>query len=188
MEVLLKIAIFLKKLFTQPNYSVRRIVMSYDSNGEPWDIESDFWRNEARSWGGDWEPEENEVDITQIGIAGVPPAPPSVSNITYRITYMYGGNVYKFVTRDKEYQWPPVKVPGFNPPLRDAWAELENGAYIDVTYRLKKFAGPNSDFHGHELTLRDVVREDCVKLKLTNIMGQMTETTTSISRKKLWVS
>ncbi len=50
------------------------------------------------------------------------------------------------------------------------------------------FAGPNSDFHGEQLELADILGEQCVSVKLTNILGQesIIKTGESFSRKTLW--
>ena len=51
------------------------------------------------------------------------------------------------------------------------------------------FAGPNSDFHGETLRFDDVVGEQCVSVKLTNILGRTSviKTGESFSRSTLWV-
>jgi hypothetical protein len=56
----------------------------------------------------------------------------------------------------------------------------------DATKRVKQFAGPNSDFHGETLHLRDMFNEQCVSLRLVNMLGKSTTITNSVSRFTLW--
>ena len=184
-ETILSVALFLRRFIAPAKYQIKRVTIEYDSSGEQCDVESAFWKNEERFW--DTEFEENEANITWIykNRLSVTPYPSCVSNVSYRIAYTHNGTMYKYVTRDPSHQWPPKKMPGFHPAIREAWVVMYDGENMNVTEKIKKFAGPNSDFHGETLQLSDVIGEQCVSLKITNILNQsiVVKTGESFSRK-----
>ena len=186
-SILLKTILFFRKLTTS-KYLIRRVLLEYESTGEQCDTDSTFWKNEERFW--DSEYEENSTNITCMYIhrIQVDPPPSCVSNLVYRITYYHNNSIYKYITRNPKHQWPPKKVPGFNPLIKEAWAEMFDGSHQNVTERIKKFAGPNSDFHGETIHLRDMFGEQCVNLRLVNLLNQETIIKDEFSRRTLWVN
>ena len=157
--------------------------------------EAFFTREKRRYW--DTEFEENSSNFTWLFKRGISifPYPSCVSGVSYRISYMHNGSLYKRVTRDplcvRKNWWPPKKTPGFHPPIKDAFAMMADGIPVDVTAKIKRYAGPYGDFHGDEV--RDVVTDPlatfltCEKtqlfvtdmfsdeldwLQITNIMGK----------------
>jgi hypothetical protein len=138
---LLRVSIYLRRFFAPPKHAIHRVILEYDSTGEQCDNDSAFWRNEERFW--EPELEENETNITWMyrNRMSIEPIPRCVSDVTFRVTYEHDGSVYKYVTRDVKHQWPPKKVPGFHPPIKEAWAIMFDGTHVNVTDRVKKFAG-----------------------------------------------
>jgi len=190
-DVLLRISIYLRRFLAPAKHKIHRVMLEYDTSGEPCDSGSAFWVNESRFWEED-EFEENETNITWIykNRLSIDPVPSCVSNIAFRVTYEHDGKVYKYVTRDMNHHWPPKKTPGFHPLIKEAWAVMYDGDRMNVTDKVKKYAGPYSDFHGETLKLSDVVGEQCVSVQITNIMGQTCSIKLgeSFSRKTLWTS
>jgi hypothetical protein len=171
-EVVLSLALFLRRFITPPKYQIKRVTLEYNSSGDPCDVDSAFWKNEERFW--DTEFEENETNITWMykNRMAVTPYPSCVSDVKYRVIYAHNGNTYKYVTRDPKHSWPPKKTPGFHPPIKEAWVVMYDEEHRNVTDKIKKFAGPNCDFHGETLELSDIFGEQCVSLKITPIIGQ----------------
>ncbi len=189
-EKLLSVVLFLSRFITPEKYAIQRVMLEYDTDGKPCDISSVFWKNEERYW--DTEFEENDVNITWMykNRMSILPYPSCVSNVAFRIAYKHNGELYKYITRDHNHCWPPKKTPGFHPPIKEAMAFMFDDTYMDVTKKMKRYAGPNSDFHGETLHFSDVVGEQCISVKLTNILGQTTtlKTGDTFSRKTLWVA
>jgi hypothetical protein len=179
-NILMQFFVFFKRFFMRANYDIRRVTLEYTTKDDTCNFDSIFWHNESQLW--DTEHEVHTTDVTWLyRNKMIDPPPPSVSECVYRISYVYGPRLYKYVTRDHNHQWPPVKVPGFNPPIREAW----DGDGTNITERVKKFAGPNSDFHGETLVTSDIGKGP---LRLVNLIGRETVVDGPFSRKNLWVS
>lgn len=181
--------VFARRFLAPSKYAITRVMLEYDSSGEQCcDTDSTFWKNEERFWEPEYE--ENECNITWIykNRLSVYPYPSCVSNVTYRVSYSHDGKLYRYVTRNHDHAWPPKKVPGFNPPIKDAVATMYDGTVTDVLKKFSRYAGPNSDFHGETLHLSDVVGEQCVSVTLTNILGKQSTVKSgeSFSRATLW--
>jgi len=114
--------------------------------------------------------------------------PENVHNIILRIRYWYGNKQYKFITTKVDVDWPVILSEGisFNIPLTSAMLlDYNNKPVRDITSKVKKYAGPKSDFHGEDVPIRDMLRYDrstlkdeFPKIKLTNAIG-MTKTVSS---------
>ena len=177
---------FFSKWFSYNNYYVRRATMEYMSNGyDELTNNNSFWYNESKQW--DEEPEENFAVVTwwyncNVHKTFMEDAPDTIIDFVFRITYLYNNKVYKYITLDQDHVWPPVasRDISYNPPLKSVTDE--NGE--DVTDIIKKFAGPRNNFHGETINLKDIGFE---KLTLTNILGQVSVVTETISRPKLWL-
>jgi hypothetical protein len=191
-EMVLSVIFFVRRFFMRSTYVIKKVLLEYKTTGDNFVSDSIFWKNERRFWNMDseWtmEPEDVSTDITWIykNRIQIDPPPSCVSDITYRVTYMYAGTIYTFVTRNPNHAWPPKKVPGFNPAIKEAWITMFDDFQDDATKRVKQFAGPNSDFHGETLHLRDMFNEQCVSLRLVNMLGKSTTITNSVSRFTLW--
>ena len=141
-NVLLSFAVFASRLFAPSKYAITRVMLEYESTGEQCeDTDSSFWKNEERFWEPEYE--DNECNITWMykNRLSVYPYPSCVSNVVYRISYMHSGTLYKYVTRDHSHAWPPKKLPGFNPPIKEAWAVMYDGSHTNVTNKFKRYAG-----------------------------------------------
>ena len=190
-DIVLHIFFLFRNFFVRSNYIIRKVKLDYVTSGEASDIDSVFWKNEARFWDSD-EIADNTTDITRMyrNKFKIDEPPSCVSDCLYRITYLYNNQVYKYMSGNHDHVWPPKKVPGFNPPIKEAWAETFDGSHDDVTKQIKKFAGPNSDFHGETFSIHDMLGERYVRLRLINILGQTSviEEEVPFSRASLWTS
>jgi hypothetical protein len=104
-----------------------------------------------------------------------------VYNIILRIRYWYGNKQYKFITKKVDVDWPVLLHNGisFNIPLVSVTLlDCNNKPVRDITSKIKKYAGPKSDFHGEDVPIRDMLRYDHTdlkekypKIKLVNAIG-----------------
>ena len=169
-----------RKLTVPRDLSVEREYLEYEVDPsiqcEP--IEDAFWRRESRDWSvltSLW------VDVTRRRRAWE--IPQCVTRTILRIKYNYGGRVYKVITNDLNYEWPPVEdgegEVKFSLPIQNAWLCDDLGRpLVDITTKIRRYAGPNNDFHNQDVRLRDLLYydEDVLKkkypiLKVKNILG-----------------
>ncbi len=111
---------------------------------------STFWELEEQHW--DTEEEEFYNDITYYypnrrdEIFNWENQPMHLSNLVLQVKYLYNDRVYRYVTKDLDHAWPPIRVRTkmtFVPPILSAWL-LGPGKtrIVDVTKRIKEYV-PN---------------------------------------------
>ena len=108
--------------------------------------------------------------------------PLDVSDIRIETTYWHDSKKYKHVSSDIE--WPPGTYRSngnVTLPIKSATLVTLNDMY-DVTNKVKKYAGPRSDFHGHEIIIEDIFHKWDEKdlqfydfLEIEDIIGQKRE-------------
>jgi len=184
-----RVAVFLHGTFLKPaRFSITHVELEYNSTRDTYDGDSPFWKKESRFWDTDFP--ENSANITRFykKRESLLPYPDGVDDVRFQITYKHDGKVYTYVTGDINYSWPPKKMPGMNPTIREAFAVTRDGDHDDVTERVRRFAGPYSDFHGERVRLTDLFAEDYTFCKMTNMLGQskVVHFGDSFSREKLW--
>ena len=172
-----------KRSTTPVDWSIIQETLEYDIVHETkYEVDDPFWARESRDWddrilASFW------VDCTGQGVRNTV-VPNCVSKTVYRVKYWYGGRVYKFVTTDLHQAWPPTPPSSssmtFSLPYVCAFlCDSDDKPVRNVTEKIRRLAGPKTDFHGQRVALRDVLyydedtlREVYPKLKITNALGQ----------------
>jgi len=156
-KLLSTIFYFYKKLITPNDYSIISEEIEYKIDHDmKYRIEDDFWEKESKSWG------DGILDEYHCYVTNKPfrytIIPQNVNNLILRVKYYYGGKVYKAITQDINF------VPGkceqsnmiFSIPLSQAWiVDHDDKPRIDITEKVKRYAGPRNDFHGQRVPLED---------------------------------
>lgn len=128
----------------------------------------------------------DEKDLERAGLSigdPIPTPPEAVTKILIRISYWHGNRMYKFLTYNNEYTWPPKKANtmSFHIPLTSAQLlDCDDKPVKDVLEKIRRYAGPNSDFYGEKVMVKDMLfyNEDRLKnelprIKLKNCFGMM---------------
>ena len=167
--------------FTSRNYDVYRASMVYDvripETGK-FLASNNFWREEQDTWFDD-EFSEYWVDVYKEYSKGklleiMKKAPFYVSNIVLRLNYTYNNKKYKYISNQYPSSWPIPAKTGFKVPLKEARL-IGDLKTLDVTSKVKRYAGPDYDFHGEEINVRDlffISLEEYDFLEITNILNK----------------
>ena len=118
-------------------------------------IQSDFWSREEFYWGS--KNINHYVDITREDIQSTP-LPENITKCSIHTKYYYNNKVYNYLTSDIEFSWPPRDSTDslFMPITRAILMNDECKPVRDVTQKIKRYAGPKSNFYGEEVLIRDM--------------------------------
>ena len=155
-KLLSNVLYFYKKMTTPRDYSIISEELEYKIDYRmKYHIEDDFWEKESKYWTGVLD--EFHSFVTGKSYRNTIP-PQNVKNLIIRIKYWYNGKVYKAISKDINF------IPGkneskgikFSIPLSSAWI-VDHGdkPQVDITEKVKRYAGPRNDFHGQEVPLKD---------------------------------
>jgi len=172
----------IKDYFTLRNYDVYSASMVYDVN-RPESYKclasNNFWRDEQDSWYNKDAFFEHWVDVYKeysngklLGI--MKKAPYCVSNMVLRLNYTYNNKKYKYISNRYPSSWPVTTRVGFKVPLKEARL-VGDLRTMDVTSKIKKYAGPDYNFHDEEINIRDlffISLDDYDFLEITNILNK----------------
>ena len=152
-------------LFKKPDYKI------LDKNLEYWvgqeneyTTNNDFWELQSEEW-------DENTDSYYVSVKNneiIPPPPDIVTKTLIRIKYWYNNKIYKYLTYNHDYKWPPEMPKGvhFNIPLQSAQLLDANGEPVkDLLAKIKRYAGPNCDFHGEKIKISDMLYYDEDTLK-----------------------
>jgi len=114
-----------------------------------------------------------------------------VTEFVFRIKYLFNHISYVYLTRNPNHKFPPIKNGvSFSIPIKEAiLLDSNNVPVYNVTSHVKSYAGPNGDFHGETILLRDIYEVEYPKLRLTSILGVTVEYDTTkdeINHQTLW--
>lgn len=170
-----------RRIIDKPDFKIESRSLEYSvDHGKGYQVKTGgFWDEESKSWN-DQMLNEYWVDVT-----GVPyhqeAIPENVYNIILRIRYWYGNKQYKFITKKVDVDWPVILHNGISfsiPLVSVTLLDHNNKPVRDITSKIKKYAGPKSDFHGEDVPIRDMLRYDHTdlkekypKIKLVNAIG-----------------
>jgi len=170
-----------RKITDKPDFKIesRSLEYSVDHYKEYQVKEGGFWDKESRTW------DDKVLDDYWVDVTDIPyheeTIPENVHSIILRIRYWYGNKQYKFITTKVDVDWPVPLNEGisFNIPLTSAMLlDYTNKPVRDITNKVKKYAGPKSDFHGEDVPICDMLRynlstlkDEYPKIKLTNAIG-----------------
>jgi hypothetical protein len=159
--VILKAYEIYSHLFKHKNYEIiyRSLTYETDPDSEQYFISSDFWQNESQYWS--YYNTSHYVDITNKNISN-DPVPSNVKNCMICTKYYYNNKVYKYVTRGISQCWPPEDSSTgiFLPIVRASLINQECDTARDVTEKIKRYAGPKSNFYGKAILIQDIFSYD----------------------------
>ena len=154
-KLLSNVFYFYKKLTTPPDYTVISEELEYVIDYRmKYQVEDPFWEQEEKDWDG-------ILDEFHVYATGRPfrhtIVPQNVKNLVLRVKYWYGGKMYKAISHDINFK------PGenesadmsFSIPLSSAWiVDHDDKPQVNITEKVKRYAGPRNDFHGQSVPLQ----------------------------------
>ena len=184
--------VYLKGLFVTQNFTIKRVVLEYETNDEYenpdgwWHF---FWTRKLR------DAEKNTRYYSDVGFYYnqnflrdiIRQRPRGVTNIKTVVRYIYNDKEYIYITKGDTFVWPPKKVPGFNPKIVKAEYLCGDSQDYLLDYILA-YAGPFNDFHGQELTLDDIDIDRDIKLTNQSGASSIIKVDTIFHRRFLWDS
>jgi len=168
----------IKFLFHNNDFTVinRCIEYTVDHSKKEDDIMSVFWENESMAW-----VEESSEYFTDFKETDNIKNPPScVTKHVVRYKFWYNNKIYKFLTYDLDFKWPPVKSAGvnFNIPLSSAQLmDCDDKPVKDMLSKIGRYAGPFNDFYKSNVKIKDMLwyndetRKHVPTIKLRNRFG-----------------
>lgn len=146
-----------KKLTTPSDYTIISEELEYKIDHDmKYKIEDEFWEQEAKTWKDGILDEYHSYVTNKLFRNTI--VPQNVKNLILRVKYFYNGKIYKAITQDINF------VPGkqeqdnmiFSIPLTNAWiVDHDDKPQVDITEKVKRYAGPRNDFHDQVVPLQD---------------------------------
>lgn len=177
-KLLSNIIFLYKRLTTPQDYTIISEELEYHiDNSIKYKIDDVFWENESKDWDGILS--EYHVCAHRLSCRNTV-VPENVTKLILRVKYFYNGRVYKAITNDINF------IPGFdgdnmvfNIPLRHVWiVDHDDKPQVDITEKVKRYAGPRNDFHNQSVSLedflyydRETLDEKFPKISLINSLG-----------------
>jgi len=165
-KLLSNVLYYYKKLTTPRDYSIISEELEYKIDYRmKYQVEDEFWEKESKHWDGVLDEFHSYVTGKQFRRTIVPQ---NVKNVTLRIKYWYDGRIYKAISNDINF------IPGknesegmnFSIPLSSAWiVDHDDKPQVNITEKVKRYAGPRNDFHGQEVPLKDFLYYDTKTLQ-----------------------
>ena len=118
-------------------------------------VEDEFWKNESKDWDCVLDEFHSYVTGKQFRKTIVPQ---NVKNLTLRVKYWYDGRIYKAISNDVNFLPGKNESGGmnFSIPLSSAWIlDHDDKPQVNITEKVKRYAGPRNDFHEQEVSLKD---------------------------------
>ena len=177
-KLLSNVLYFYKKLTTPGDYTIISEELEYKIDYRmKYIIEDPFWEEERKDWDGILD--EFYVRATGRSFRHTV-IPQNVKNLVLRVKYWYGGKIYKVITKDINYM-PGQEEAGmsFTIPLSSAWiVDHDDKPQVNITEKVKRYAGPRNDFHRQVVPLKDflyytteTLNSRFPKIVLTNSLG-----------------
>ena len=174
-KFLINVICFIKTLLKKPDYKIISRELEYwVENGKDYVTSNTFWEDQSGEW--DDETETYAVELNEN--ERVPEPPDVVTKLLIRVKYWYNNHVYKYLTYDREYTWPPHTEKGmrFSIPLVSAQLLNKDGHPVkDVLAKVKRYTGPHecekvkiSDMLYYD---EETLKESLPKILLKNILG-----------------
>jgi hypothetical protein len=178
-KLLSNVLYFYKKLTTPRDYAIISEELEYRVDYRmKYHVEDPFWVQEERDWDG-------ILDEFYLVATGQPfrytVIPQNVKNLVLRVKYWYGGKVYKAISQDINFRpgENDTHEMSFSIPLSSAWiVDHDDKPQVDITQKVKRYAGPRNDFHGERVPLREflyyttkTLRTKYPKIVLGNSLG-----------------
>lgn len=172
--------VFRKYILHTPDYEIIKAEIDYvHSPVTEEEVLDPVWKVDQTYWD-DNENTASYIDVTKYareGTVGDIVVPVSIDQCVLSIWYTFNDKCYKYFTRNLNYRWPPENTGSgmrFSLPIRSAeLLDSDMEVVRDVTGKIKKYAGPYSDFFKQEIIPDDMFTyDDYSFLRIVNIIGQ----------------
>lgn len=178
-KLLSTVLYYYKRTTTPQDYTIVSEELEYHIDYRmKYQTEDPFWREESRDWDGILHEFHGYVTGKPFRNTIVPQ---NVKNLVLRITYWYGGKIYKVITKDINYlpRDTDTREMIFTIPLSSAWiVDHDDKPQVNITEKVKRYIGPRNDFHGQPVPLweflyytKKTLRTRFPKIVLTNSIG-----------------
>lgn len=179
LKLLSNVIVFLRYLFTKPDYYIISEELEYKIDHDTkYLVEDDFWMEESKHW------EDGILDEYYTNVSGKhfrnTIIPQNIVHTILRVRYVFNGHVYTVISNNINFT-PGDDDSGmaFCIPVSNAQiVDHDDKPMIDITPRVKRYAGPRNDFHKQKLPLRDflfydeeTLREKYPKIVISNALG-----------------
>tara|TARA_Y100000741_G_scaffold225997_1_gene172591 strand:+ start:1048 stop:1647 length:600 start_codon:yes stop_codon:yes gene_type:complete len=162
-----------KKITTPKDYHVVKEELEYSVDYNlKYLVEDTFWRSESKDWDGILENFYVNVTGSEFRHTSIPQ---NVKDIVLRVKYFYNGHLYTVITNDINF------LPGenedstmhFSIPLTSVWiVDHDDKPMVNITEKVKRYAGPRGDFHKEKVPLKDFLyyEHEHLEKKMPKIM------------------
>jgi hypothetical protein len=169
--------LFFRNMFKKNDYRIIERTMEYwvdhdhDHDGDM--SLGEFWDEESCEWDGETDTHYVTLDKGEA----IPPPPKNVSKLLVRVKYWYNNRVYKFITYDHDYVWPPAKKEGmiFTIPLVSAQLlDFKGEPVHDLLGKINRYSGPHRDFYDMKIHISDMFYYEIglyPKIRIKNLLG-----------------
>ena len=155
-KLLSNVLYFYTKLTTPRDYTIISEELEYTIDYRmKYQVEDPFWEEEEKDWDG-------TLDEFHLYATGKPfrhtLVPQNVKNLVLRVKYWYGGKIYKAISQDINFTPGENEDEGmsFSIPLSSVWiVDHDDKPQINITEKVKRYAGPRNDFHKEEVPLKN---------------------------------
>ena len=175
-KFLINVICFIKTLLKKHDYKIISRELEYwVENGKDYVTSNTFWEDQSVEW--DDVTESYAVELQRD--EDIPEPPEVVTKLLIRVKYWYNNQVYKYLTYDRKYKWPPKTEKGvyFTIPLSSAQLLDKDGHPVkNILEKIKRYTGPHhtsekikiSDMLYYD---EDTLKESIPKIQLKNILG-----------------
>ena len=155
-----------KAIFRPGDFTVQKVVVRYTSPSDKPALNDFVWLRDKMYW--------SPGSVHYLSFLEKPRLQWYPENILFRVSYVYGGTKYIYLTKDPYYTWPPNKQAKFKfvTPITHAFTVMGTTAK-NVTHKLKKCIGPYNDFWSQEnITPGDILdtEEEFDKLVIIDVL------------------
>jgi hypothetical protein len=119
----------------------------------------------------------------------IPTPPDTVDKMIIRIKYWYNNKIYKYITNNPNYVWPPPKPKSifFHIPLSSAQLmDNDDKPVKDILEKIRRYGGPRADFYGEKVKISDMfyytdsfLATTYPKIKIKNYFGMIKSVNTA---------
>lgn len=171
-KFLIDIICFIKSLLKKPNYRIISRELEYwVKPNEDYVTNNSFWEELS----GEWDDETETYAVTLKDDEEVPDPPDVVTKMLFRVKYWYNNNVYKYLTYDRNYIWPPKSDKGmrFSIPLVSAQLLDKDGHPVkDLLGKIRRYRGSDRVKIADMLYYDDdTLKTSFPKIQIKNILG-----------------
>lgn len=140
-KFLINVICFVKGLFRRPDYTiVSRVLEYWVDNNVDFETSDEFWENQSAEW--DEITETYYVNLSENEV--IPEPPKAVKKTMFRIKYVYNNQMYKYITYNRNYEWPPNKCDDirFSIPISTVYLLDKNCKPVrDLYKKIQRYTG-----------------------------------------------